>query len=85
MSFDSELIVYCPSCKIPVAIKETEINCAIFRHGVLKSTNKQIDPHATKETCYELIINNKIYGCGKPFKLCKNKRNSWVAVKCGYI
>ena len=85
MSFDSVLVLYCPTCKITVAIKVNEINCAIFRHGVLKSNNKQIDPHATKEICDDLIINNKIYGCGKPFTLKKNKHNSWIAVKCGYI
>ena len=34
---------------------------------------EQIDPHACKEICDNLVKNNEIYGCGKPFKLFWNK------------
>jgi len=64
---DKEPILTCPHCKEFVIIEK--INCAIFRHGILKSNGKQMDPHAPKELCYYLFMNGLIYGCGKPFKI----------------
>jgi hypothetical protein len=39
------IIITCPHCQLLVEIEE--INCAIFRHAVLKKTNKQINPHSS--------------------------------------
>ena len=44
-----ELIFVCPHCQDPVLIKK--INCGIFRHGVIKTTGKQVSPHANRERC----------------------------------
>lgn len=77
------LMVQCPHCNDYVLI--LEINCAIFRHGILKQNEKQIDPHSPKELCDYYVANNLIYGCGKPFKIVINKEEKIIAEKCDYI
>jgi hypothetical protein len=62
-----------------------KVNCGIFRHGIFKSNGKQIDPHASKEKCDIYINNNKIYGCGKPYKLIKENEEIYKAIICDYI
>ena len=52
MSENKELIVLCPHCKEFIIIQE--LNCCIFRHGILKNTGEQIDPHTNKEECETL-------------------------------
>jgi hypothetical protein len=79
-----ELIFKCPNCLDEVIIFENEINCGIFRHAIYKLNGKQIAPHASKEECNELINNNLIYGCAKPFQIIK-KNNEWIIQKCDYI
>jgi hypothetical protein len=64
-----ELILLCPHCKISVLIKKKDINCAIFRHGIMKNNGNQMDPHTPKELCDFLAKEGLIYGCGKPFRL----------------
>ena len=77
-----EPILTCPHCKDYIIIRK--INCGIFRHGVLKNNGKQIDPHATKDMCDYYIRENKIYGCGKPFRILfiDNKFDTEI---CDYI
>ena len=75
------LIVNCPNCNNPVLI--AELNCRIFRHGVLKSNNTQINPHASKEECDYYIKNDLIYGCGKPFKILKG--SDFKTNVCEYV
>jgi len=72
------IVVNCPHCNDLIIIEQ--LNCKIFRHGVLKSNNTQIDPHMSKKDCDDYINNNLIYGCGKPFKIIENKTEI-----CGYI
>lgn len=79
-----ELYINCPHCSGSIIIAENEINCAIFRHGSYKSDNQQINPHLDKESCDKLFKENKINGCGKPFKLVKTD-NEYVAEICDYI
>jgi len=79
------LQVECPHCSQQVIIMKNEINCAIFRHGVLKSNGVQMPPHLEKRICDELARKNLIYGCGKPFQLVKNDKNEMKAIVCGYI
>lgn len=80
----TEPILYCPHCKDIIIIEK--INCAIFRHGVLKNNNQQIDPHASKELCDYYIRENLIYGCGKPFKIIlNNDNNNLETIECEYI
>ena len=64
----------CPHCQVQIEI--IEINCSIFRCGIIKSTGEQIPPHASKEEIEKL----EIYGCGQPFRLVEGKLE-----KCDYI
>lgn len=70
----------CPHCLIGVEVKKKELNCKIFRCGVYKSNNKQINPHAKKELCDKLKKEDLIYGCGKPFMF----KGTYVEI-CDYI
>lgn len=72
--------VICPHCYGMVIVLRKEINCAIFRHAVYKTTMKHIDPHASKSTCDSLVQRGLVYGCGKPFKIIND-----VAEACAYI
>ena len=77
-------IFECPHCKGCIEVLEKNINCGIFRHAYLKSTNRQIDPHASKIICENLIKEKLIIGCGKPFKIVK-RENHLHTEKCEYI
>jgi hypothetical protein len=77
------IIVTCPHCNDLILIEQ--LNCRIFRHGILKLNNTQINPHASKEECDYYINNDSIYGCGKPFKVLENENNELTAVICEYI
>jgi len=79
----TELIVECPHCKSSIIIEK--LNCHIFRHGIMKDVGKQIDPHASKEICDELITKNLIFGCGKPFKVVKKEDDTYTTEICEYI
>ena len=76
------LIIKCPHCDDYIII--TEINCSIFRHGILKENGIQIDPHSSKELCDYYKNNDLIYGCGKPFRLIKINENFYTEI-CEYI
>lgn len=71
-------IVFCPHCGGAVEI--IELSCGIFRHGVMIATSLQMDAHASEEICNNLIEQNLIYGCGKPFRIESN-----VAIVCDYL
>jgi len=76
------LIVNCPQCNEIILIEQ--LNCKIFRHGVLKNTGVQINPHTIKIECDNYITNDLIYGCGKPFKIIE-ANNTFIAEICDYI
>lgn len=61
----------CPHCGIGIEILEK--NCCIFRCGVYKHNNVQINPHLDKQSCDNLVSKGLIHGCGKPFKLVGNR------------
>ena len=71
-------VIVCPHCKEYIVIQE--LNCGIFRHGVIKTTGEQVPSHASKEECEAYIQQDLIYGCGKPFEI----RNQKIRI-CGYI
>jgi len=84
----NDIIITCPHCEEHVIIEK--LNCCIFRHGIIKTTGQQMNPHATKEECEQLIQENQIYGCGKPFKIIiKIKLNTneveYICESCEYI
>lgn len=59
----------CPHCNINVVVSKNETNCLIFRCGIFNDTYEQINPHLSKEQCDTLFESNRIYGCGKPYKI----------------
>jgi hypothetical protein len=77
------MFVCCPHCDITIEI--IELNCRIFRCGILKSNGQQIDPHLSKKYCDWLVERNEIYGCGKPFKVDPQPDGTLVCYECGYI
>ena len=79
----TEIIFNCPHCDLYILVLKNEINCQIFRHAYFKDTFEQINPHASKEECERLILEEKIIGCGKPFKL--SLINDLKAEICDYI
>jgi len=84
MELKSEIIIICPHCSENILIYQ--LNCCIFRHGVYKETEKQIDPHLSKEECNKLFEEKLIYGCGKPFKIIKSDESGeYFAEICDYI
>lgn len=72
------MIVNCPHCYQMIWIEE--LNCRIFRCGIIKKTGEQIPPHSTKKDC-EIFVSDGVYGCAKPFKI--NEKNQ--VEKCDYI
>jgi len=73
--------VECPHCGGGIIIQTNELNCRIFRHGAYLTTMEPIPPHLPKEECDRLVLENRIAGCGKPFRIDE----SLVAVICDYI
>ena len=78
-----EKIITCPNCNDILII--SELNCSIFRHGIYKKSNQQIDQHLSKEKCDILIETNQIYGCEKPFQIIIQDDETWIIKKCDYI
>ena len=80
------ILVKCVHCEDLIIINKKDFNCKIFRHGVYKSNNKQIDPHFCKEECDRLFNEGLIYGCGKPFRLIIDKKeDKFGTEKADYI
>lgn len=75
-------IVTCPHCV--QSIEVLEVNCRIFRCGILKSNYTQINPHLSKVECDKLVNDDLIFGCGKPFELISDN-GLWKPVPCEYI
>jgi hypothetical protein len=82
MGVQIPFIIQCPNCNDTVIIEK--IKCGIFRHGVIKKTGKQMNPHCKKEKCEKLKQEGAIYGCGKPFQIIKTDGVIRVVI-CDYI
>lgn len=83
MSMNNSTVLTCPYPDCNITIEVVEINCAIFRCGVYKNVTdygKQIDPHLPKQQCEQLKKEDKIWGCGRPFKLVDGK-----LIECDYL
>jgi hypothetical protein len=78
---DNNIYLNCPTCGIQIYIEE--INCGIFKCGILKSNFNQINPHMSKAECMNLVKNNLIYGCGSSFKIINNN-NKYYLELCSY-
>lgn len=86
ISEDKCYVFECPNCELMIQVNQNEINCSIFRHGVMKNSGIQVDPHLSKEHCDKLIEQNMVNGCCKPFRIYKdqNGKISYVDI-CDYI
>jgi|694.fasta_scaffold08321_13 hypothetical protein len=84
---ENVFVFLCPNCDGTVIVHQSEINCQIFRHAILKDNGQQVNPHLCKSDCDHLYKNNLIYGCGKPFRIFRdNENSSWNYVDiCDYI
>jgi DNA-directed RNA polymerase subunit RPC12/RpoP len=79
MEIQEPHIIQCPNCGQFIEI--LELNCRIFRCGVLKHNNEQINAHLNEKECTKLKKNDLIYGCGKPFQILENN----TVIICEYI
>jgi len=77
---DNMYTFQCPWCFNMIQVAPNELNCKIFRCGVLKQNNQPINPHLPKDQCEYLFNNGLIYGCGKPFLF-----DGRIVYKCEYI
>jgi sarcosine oxidase delta subunit len=67
---NEEIYIECPHCQNYFIITRAELaNNIILRHGILKSSNKWINPYMSNILCERYIQNKKITGCGKHFKV----------------
>ena len=74
----------CPTCGGMIEVAENEVNCRIFRHGVLKSNMQQINPHSREAECKHYVANELIYGCGYPFQLTPLPNGQWTVNKTNF-
>lgn len=81
---ENDYVFICVHCGEPFIIARKDFNCKILRHGVIKETEKQMDPHAKKETCEELVQKGLLYGCGKPMRIV-SKGDEYSVEMCEYI
>lgn len=92
-SSDNVYVFNCPHCDMFVQVEKNQVNCHIFRHAYLvnKLSNGQIQllgqigPHTPKAQCDQLIKEERIVGCGRPFKFVKQDNGEYRAEICGYI
>lgn len=83
----SQLVFECPHCDMLILVAVGHVNCKIFRHGILKQSGRQVNPHLSQVECERMVQNDQVYGCCKPFQLvnCCNLKSGWKAQVCGYI
>lgn len=74
----------CPHCKQTFVVNINEINCGIFRHAVYKKDLTPIYPHETQINCEQLVKDDLVYGCTKPFQIVKTDDKYTVQI-CDYI
>ena len=85
------IFVKCPHCNIMIEV--IELNCKIFRCGIYKNGFQQIDPHMPKDACEELVKNDSIFDCGKPFMVIEKDKDKvdlesvieYESIVCDYI
>jgi hypothetical protein len=84
-------IFNCPQCGLYLEVEKSQVNCEIFRHGFFYNQTpygihltSQMNPHASKNECDFLVRENKIIGCGKPFRMIK-EADEYSVVECEYL
>ena len=77
----------CPHCDCSIQVLRNEVNCAIFRHGVRKTSFQPLNPHESRAVCENLAATDALFGCGQPFRLIKDSTTGIVTSveKCDWI
>ena len=78
------MLFNCPHCFGMIEIPPEQFNCRIIRHAIFKHNGQQIDPHASKAVCDDLVTKKLVHGCAKPSRIIDNK-NGLILEKCDYI
>ena len=82
---DGFLHFSCPHCGIDLEVEAAQVNCGIFRCGIVRSTGAQLPPHMSKQDCDALRSEENgalIWGCARPFRL--DAADQTVTV-CDYV
>jgi hypothetical protein len=80
-----ELELECPHCKQLFVVNTNEINCGIFRHAVYKNNMNPINPHETEANCNQLVRDELVFGCAKPFKISNKIPGKYTIEICDYV
>jgi hypothetical protein len=85
-----DLFFTCPyeDCEGYIVIAPQQVNCGVFRHAVMKTTGRAVNPHASRAKCEELLKNEKVFGCARPFRLKRIKKGqeTFVSIEeCGWV
>ena len=70
----------CPICNILITCEDKQLNCRIFRCGVMRNNqNQPIPPHASREQCEAWKKTDSIVGCTCPIEvqLCDSVHVEW--------
>jgi hypothetical protein len=67
-------VLPCPHCQ--GGIEVIALNCGIFIHARRKDTT-EVDPHASRQECEQLLANNLIDGCGKALRIVKKESGEY--------
>ncbi len=80
---NEDIIFNCPNCEEIINFKKYNLfNNMMYRHGILKSNGKWINPYMSNILCERYLYNKKINGCGKHFKIIfDNELNKYIADK----
>ena len=81
---NDSFIFNCPHCNEIVEVEKKQTNCCIFRHAVYKNNMQQVNPHTPKVKCDQLVSENKVFGCCKPFRFVYKETGNYVEI-CDYI
>ncbi len=73
------MFVNCPTCNREIEI--VKVNCGVFRCGIYKKSYRQLGSHAKEKYVKKLLENDKIIGCGNPFRYSKTNG----VKKCGWV
>ena len=84
-SSETWLVLTCPHCNDYVLTSVETLNCRIFRHGVDKLSFQPLPPHSSKELCDRMVAEQRIYGCGRPFRVQETASGSFQCVDCDYV
>jgi hypothetical protein len=73
------IVLECPYCYETIILYEPSLlKMRFFRHGIFKNTGKWINPYISNVVFDRYILNKKIAGCGKFFKIIYEDNNYYA-------